>query len=52
MHENTAVGRKAIGAVAFNTSGSLRFGVTIADGRIYFACGPRLLSYDLSLTAN
>ena len=26
-------------------------GITIADGRLYFACGPRLLSYDLSLVA-
>ena len=24
-------------------------GITIADGRLYFACGPRLFSYDLSL---
>lgn len=27
---------------------SINTGVTIADGRIYFASGPRLLSYDLS----
>ncbi|MFW6437854.1 MAG: hypothetical protein ACOCZ7_02465 [Armatimonadota bacterium] len=28
---------------------SISTGVTIADGRIYFACGPRLFSYDLGM---